>query len=1507
MRALGRGLAWLGWALLGAAALAGLALAALVAVAGLPATRPFVADRVVRLLDEAIAGTLVLKGVSVLPQGGIELRGLEVHDPHGHLVLYAGRARLFVDLTGLRRRAVGVTVELESPSVLLEEEAAPSRGLSIARAFEPARGRREERPDGGGGGAGGSAWTIHVSRLTVRGGDFWWVDARGATRLEASGLDLDARGLTGPGRTRVDLELRGSLDAPVQGPIELAVAGGITGGAVRIPVLRAALGGTAISAVAEGDLARRTGRVAVTRLGFVRDVARALSPRVPPGDDLAASAYAESDGTALTLAVRAEPSAEGKGARGGADVAVAAHLARPTAALGFDAALDRLDPSRLVLGAPPGEVTLAARGAVSGRSLQDLRGRLAATVRRSRLRRGEILRAELQARAERGVVEVSRASASAPGLELDGTLRWRDGGEVAGRAVADAADVGVAVANLEGLLGSPLPALGGRARVEATLAGSSAAPRIAATVDAPAFRAGAVELGGVRLSADLAGPAERPSGRLEGRISAVRGRGGDVARGVALRGSLAEDAGTLTATAALPGFRDPASIEVRGRLGDGRKTLVVSQLAFAYPGAGWTLSRPATVTLADPSVDRLELVAGPQRVALEGGLVRGRSLDARAELDGIDLARLPAGLLSPEHALGGTLTARLSATGSAARPELQASFSVSGAALDDAAGLSLGGSARWSGAERRLRASVAGQRAEGGVADVELDLPLPAAGRPAERVLVRARAREVPLEEVLAASGSELPAAGLASLDATVEGTVGAPALRLGATLAKGEWRDLDGLGLEIAAEDPGGRLRLSVRAALEGKEVVALDAEVPLDVSNLLERPEAALRAARAAPLEGNLAVRALDLRLLSGRAGIPQRLAGTVDLAASLGGAIAAPRAEASIELRGGAWGGYRELSGRAELALADGGVSARGRLAMGGEEAVRFEASVGLAVEKLASERALHAAPLRVEVTVPELALARAATTELPLTGTVKGRLAAAGTLRAPEVTIALAGEGIAVEGRSLGAARLDARYAGARTSGEAVLDSATGGSLRATFALAYDLGLGAPPSPLREAPVELTARADALDLGFLPAAAPGVVRVAAGTLFLDARAKGPFARPAPRGTLRISNGRLAVTEWGEWTGIAVEASVTEDAVEVGRLEAHRGKGKIAASGSLRGLRSAEPAALQARLASDDFSVARAGMDLATVDLRADATGTWDGAVLAVDVSVPRAVVRLPRRQPRELQSLEPRKDIVVGRRAERRRRGKPAGGAAASERPFTVRTTLRAERNLFVKSDDPRIDIELRADVTYERVGSEDYAEGYVEVIRGNLEPIGGRNFVVERGRVQFTGGPPSAAMLDFQARYDNPAAAVTVYVQGPARSSKVRFASEPSLGEAEIAMLIATGRTELKAGSGGVATLSGEEAGRAALGVLATQAFKNLVADKLPVDSVSVDSSAFRAGKYLTDRIYVTYSRRFDADPLRGENPDEVRVEYQITPRWTFESRWGTAQSGGAHLIWSREY
>ncbi len=1509
MRSLRAAIGRIALALVALAAIAGVAISAASLLAATGAGRRAVASWLVRIVDDAVAGSLELDGIGVLPSGAVELRGLRVFDPDGHLVLAVDRALALADVTAARSRTLGISLELDSPTVLLEEER--DGGVSLARAFAPSHPSPEQGRSGG-----GPSWTLHLSRLAIRGGEIWWVDEGGRTRLEARDLDVDARASLGADRARAEVRLRGALEEPLEAPVSLDLVAGRTGDAVRLPLLRAAVGGTAVSAVGLADLATRTGRIAVTRLALDRAEARTLAPAAPEGADLGATAYGESDGEVLTAAVRVAPAL--KDAAGGrADAAVATRVRALGRALGFDVALDRLDPSKVAAGAPAGEVTLAAHGAATGRTAADLRGRVAISVSRSRLRKGEIERADLVARADRGSFDVERLRAAAPGVALDGEGRWREGGPVEGRLAADAPDLAALSRNLAGLLGVSAPALGGRARIEATLAGTASAPAAAATVDAPALRLGEIVASGVRVTANASGTARAPVARIDGRIAAVREGTREMAREIALRASLASDEATLSAAASVPGAgTEPYAMLARGRFEEGREKLVLSGVSVSYPGTRWALAAPAVVTVRGPSVDRLEISSGPQRIAILGGLSPGGDLDARIVVQALDLAKLPPGITEADDAVAGELSLEVRATGTASRPDVQGRLSVARGAFRAFEGVDASGEGRWDGVARRAAASLSLAREAGGTVDLSADVPVPIDGRPGERISVKLRASDLPIEEIAGAAGASGAAiSGKLGADLVLEGQAGAPAMRGEAAADDVQVNDLGGLSFWLSVEAPGERIRVTAGGAWEGGGSLAADASAPLDLALALARPDAAVAALKEARLSGTAALTGVDLARIAGRAGVPAGIAGTAEAHAAVGGSLAGPRGNATLEVARGAWSGYGGIGARLDVTLGERSVAASGRVSLGTAEAIRLDASVGAPIERFGSTGALRAAALRAEAVVPGVALAGAGSAEVPLCGTVKGRLAAAGSLGAPDLALDLSGTEVAIAGRPLGAVDVRARHAQARSTAEVRLRPAGGGEIRSSLALDADLGLGSAGGALRDAPAEAAVVAEALDLGFVPAIAPGLVRTAAGKLTMDVRAKGPLARMSPRGSLRVERGEVAVAELGEWSGIAVDASVADGGVEVSRIEVHRGKGRLTANGSLRGL-FAERAVLEAHLATEGLTIARAGMDLATFDVRVDATGSVRAGVLDVEASVQRGVVRLPNRTPRVLQTIEGRKDIVIGSAAQKRRPGRRARAAAgqgaaaegpAAEGPPWLVVRAIAPRALFVRSDDPKVDVELKADVRFELAGEAQYAQGAVEVVKGSVEPLSGRVFQVERGRVQFTGGPPEAAIVDVQARYDNPAAKVTVNVTGPATAPEVKLSSLPPLDEQQIAMLIATGKTELKAGAGGIGTLSGEEAGKAALAAVATKAFKELVAKKLPLDTVALEPGALRAGKYVTDKIYVGYTRRLDADPEKGENRDEVRVEYQISPRWSFESRYGNAQSGGANLIWSKDY
>ena len=116
-------------------------------------------------------------------------------------------------------------------------------------------------------------------------------------------------------------------------------------------------------------------------------------------------------------------------------------------------------------------------------------------------------------------------------------------------------------------------------------------------------------------------------------------------------------------------------------------------------------------------------------------------------------------------------------------------------------------------------------------------------------------------------------------------------------------------------------------------------------------------------------------------------------------------------------------------------------------------------------------------------------------------------------------------------------------------------------------------------------------------------------------------------SPRGSVHLAGGRIALADLGEWSELALDAEVTDDAVVLSRLEVRHGKGRASAFGALRGLAGPE-AKLEGKLSASSLPLTSAGMELATVTLDATASGAYRDRTLEVELRVPHGLVRLRR---------------------------------------------------------------------------------------------------------------------------------------------------------------------------------------------------------------------------------------------------------------------------------------
>jgi translocation and assembly module TamB len=918
------------------------------------------------------------------------------------------------------------------------------------------------------------------------------------------------------------------------------------------------------------------------------------------------------------------------------------------------------------------------------------------------------------------------------------------------------------------------------------------------------------------------------------------------------------------------------------------------------------LARPAAVAFSPLAVDRLELTDGPRRIALSGGLRPGDALDLRLEVVRLDLARLLAGLVPADLGLGGELSLDARAAGPLTAPSVAGHFALAGASVRGIDGLDLEADARWNG-RGRLAGGARLRRREAGSVEVRADLPLPlSSAHPGERIGLSLEGSGWRAEALCQAAGLALPVTGNVAGRLALSGTAGAPRLEAALGVDGAAVKGLGPLAGTAMAEAAAGGLKVSARTRLAGATLADLDARAPLDVAALLRRPDATLRALARAPLAGAVEVPGVELALLAGKAGLPAGIAGTLRGKAALSGTPVAPRGRASLAVADGAAAGYRDVALSAELGAESGATTLAVRGALAGAEALRAEASLGAPIERLAEREAWSRAPLLVEATVPPLAVARAAGESLPLAGEVEARLVAKGTLDHPEVRLEASGKGLELRGKRLGDAAAILRHEAPVTTAELSLRPASGGRLWAGATLEAPRGL-ADRQALRDAPAKVEVKSEALDLGFLPLVLPEIFRRAAGRLTADLTAAGPLARLRPKGQLALEGGRLDVVELGDWSEVEVRAALGEGRVELSRLEGRRGGGRLEGKLSVKDL-GAPRARFEGRLAFHQLTVALEGDELVTLDVPVDLAGTVSGELLDATVTVGAGTIRLPRKATGALQPVEERSDIVEVEVKAERERLRARAGDSGEAKPFVYRCRVVAAGRLFVKGERPAMNVELKGDSTWQLAGSEVSASGTVEAVRGTVEPVSGRVFRLDRGKVTFPGGPPSAAQVDVVARYDNPAAVVTVNLTGPATKPAIQMTSSPPLDDAKIAMLIATGRTEVNLNTGGgVAPLTTQEAGAAVASAAVNAAFTGLVADKLPVDQLSVSTTQVQAGKYITEKIFLGYAYRSDAKPDQGENVNEMRAEYKFAPRWNFELRYGDAHAGNASVIWSRDY
>jgi translocation and assembly module TamB len=182
-------------------------------------------------------------------------------------------------------------------------------------------------------------------------------------------------------------------------------------------------------------------------------------------------------------------------------------------------------------------------------------------------------------------------------------------------------------------------------------------------------------------------------------------------------------------------------------------------------------------------------------------------------------------------------------------------------------------------------------------------------------------------------------------------------------------------------------------------------------------------------------------------------------------------------------------------------------------------------------------------------------------------------------------------------------------------------------------------------------------------------------------------------------------------------------------------------------------------------------------------------------------------------------------------------------------------------------------------------------------------------------VTFNGSSEIDPELDLKLTRQYPEALVVIELRGTPHKPQLRMSSDPAVyDQAQIVSLILTGQP------GGQPSTGKSFDPTAAVTTAVLSKLADKVAPALGLDVMRVEGQEVKnekgeatgdtdtrveVGKYVTERIYLSYAHVFGARDNANQN--EAHVEYRMTRRLMMETVFGDAGQGGLDTLWTYRF
>ncbi|MFV0392002.1 MAG: translocation/assembly module TamB domain-containing protein [Paludibacteraceae bacterium] len=235
-----------------------------------------------------------------------------------------------------------------------------------------------------------------------------------------------------------------------------------------------------------------------------------------------------------------------------------------------------------------------------------------------------------------------------------------------------------------------------------------------------------------------------------------------------------------------------------------------------------------------------------------------------------------------------------------------------------------------------------------------------------------------------------------------------------------------------------------------------------------------------------------------------------------------------------------------------------------------------------------------------------------------------------------------------------------------------------------------------------------------------------------------------------------------------------------------------------------------------------------------------------------------------------------------------------------------------RNTWIKNEQMRFEIAGDMEMIKHRESMELF--GTVDVVRGQYELLG-KTFVVDEGAITFQGGEEFNPVVDLVAHYnvraqDRTENKLVLNVTGKLKEPEIKFKfgnEQLTEGDALSYILFGTNIDALASGQqAAIMPTAGSLATGAASSLVSSELTK-LLGRTLSLDYIemktgsSFENATFTVGKYITNKLFMSYERRFGDFKDEKVAEYEVKLEYELF-RYLFLQLAGSPINNGIDVI-----